>query len=375
MFGRNSLLDVELFRAGDRWMFRLLLRLLIVAAVFVLSSSPSSARFLGRATPKPHTLKPFETLRPYEGLRPYEIAPSMLEPRLLELPRMESLTLTLPKGVVGDLSIDLANRSKISRQSHVAEAKRLKELLTVYPDNPNLLLRKALHQLERGRVELAVADLKNMKAEPLVNGEAFLNEVAARLRRPGLSSSTRSDVMELSRFASLREGIGRVGKNPEEMHRIAAIVEDGRLRYEYRMNSAEKPQQVKPEEFSGIDSNASIYVQDSPSFLNLDWSIGTKKTLHAPISGGQVYRFIPEGLADFRPAKVYSADGKAFKQVKSRREKDSDRKWREDGHQSPHHTSIEAKKDACADQKLNLEQCQRAQNRPVYLVADGQVRF
>jgi len=169
----------------------------------------------------------------------------------------------------------------LSKGQYQEAARHLDELISVYGERPELLLRRGAAKLSN-KFPDASGSIREMLAAGRGNDPAlFFKEINERLRvsgaMPGGATVVREggDVALHCRIDSLA---GKVTVSPAELQQSGRVL---------------------------------VYVQDSPHLNNLDWSVSVHQTLNEAVSGnlGTVVRLPRGDIAKLRPTRIFMPDG------------------------------------------------------------------
>jgi hypothetical protein len=213
---------------------------------------------------------------------------------------------------------DLAIVDELVKQGNQARAlNRIDDLIDIYGPTPELSLNKAVLLLERRQIDLAGEAARGMTPVPMRNPKSFFDEINARLRQSNLSAVERQNLEAMSDIAAVHHRTASTARDLGQTPQILPYVEKGRIEIGYQVEAGKKGVQLSAHDLAGVDRNALIYVEDSPAFSNIDWSVPLQQAMARPISGARVLRYLDESLALYHPAKVFSADGsRSYRRVR-----------------------------------------------------------
>jgi hypothetical protein len=206
---------------------------------------------------------------------------------------------TMSRGIADDVA-----RNREIRASHgVTEALHDLDLrIAARGPVPELLLRRALLQIERGNVADAVETAGRPMGRALDDRSAFFDEINAVW--------TYGDA-DMRRFAQFVDASDRATRQP--MHAPGTFhpyVQDGHL--DFDLTLAKMDDGVVIDDSSKIDLNADsvVYHPDVASLNKVDWSAPVHDSLKQVIDGhlGKVIRLSDENIASYRPAHIWSPD-------------------------------------------------------------------
>jgi Tetratricopeptide repeat len=168
---------------------------------------------------------------------------------------------------------------------------QLNELIQIYGAKPELTIRQSIVLIKNGRVSQAMRTLNESLLEGQVNNRAaFFDEINLRLKDSGIAPPGTS---------------------------ISFTSEGKELAVHCQLNNLSAGTSVRPETID-LDS-AFFYIEDSPTFSNIDWNTNIQSTLRELISGdlGEVVRLPAGDLTKFRPTEIYASElGTKFSSVR-----------------------------------------------------------
>jgi hypothetical protein len=181
----------------------------------------------------------------------------------------------------------------------------LERLTAVHGPRPDLLARRGLAEIRRGRAEDAARTLQALGKEPLDDPARLYAEINRRLRQQDLAPGERDDLVRMARFVNHRD-VEVTGKTKGPGEAILAA-EGEHLRLDYRLEEPPPPEpQREPPAFDQANMPR-VYYEDDPGLAARDWSPGLQsRTLKTLIDGkhadllrmyqGEVAGLRPDGL-------------------------------------------------------------------------------
>jgi hypothetical protein len=174
-------------------------------------------------------------------------------------------------------------------------------LIAAHGRRSELLIRKGIAQLDRGRLDAAARSLSPAKSAK--NPEAFFDEITQRLNRENPSPGETENLhrlIDLSEWRSCQDrGLVPTGE-------VSAFRQGERVCLKFQTKKLPEVTPVNPAD--AARSGRPIYVQDSPALNNLDWNVSFERSLDQAVSGslGDVVMLHRADLGYFKPTEIYT---------------------------------------------------------------------
>jgi hypothetical protein len=187
----------------------------------------------------------------------------------------------------------LAYLDDLSRSNPRRAADQIREAMVLHGERPELLLREALVELESANPEVTAAAVNRIRVKSHQHFDTLLGEIDARIKIAG--SRIRSDLHTCAE--ALEWQVSGKLKPGDEVRVLAEI--DG-LTLEARL--AHAPEGAPVTNTANL-RKAPIYVEDTPSLNNLDWTKSPQAALDYVHSHdlGTVVRLPRAEIAHYRP--------------------------------------------------------------------------
>jgi hypothetical protein len=250
------------------------------------------------------------------------------------------------------------NHDLVADGQYVEALQQLDGLVEQFGPLPDLMLRRALVQLERDNLAGAVQAVHHLTLRPLHDPEGLLDEISDRLQLVG-DPRTRDG---LSRLDALARWTEKHAHDQTATGSMSGRVKNGRLELDYRR--AEMPI-GEPVGFDELESasghGAIVYRQDSPGLNNVDWNLSLNLSLRQLISGnlGKVVKLPAGDISEFQPAVVYSVS----------KDGATETRWLRESHFSDYHDPLPSENDCKKQTDCDHDSLGPAA-RPVYVIID-----
>ena len=206
------------------------------------------------------------------------------------------------------LNEKIAYIDDLNRRQSRRLADEIYEARAQYGEHPELLIREAIAEIERSNPEAAAAALNRASPASIGRFDPLLTEINARL--PKANAANRSDLLACAKaFEWKASGHLQPGDD------VFVVAGSKGLALEARLIGAPRGTALSK---SGDLRNAPIYVQDTPSLNNLDWSAAPKAAVDYVLSRdlGTVFKLPRSDLAHYRPRTIVSA-GRSYRNSSS----------------------------------------------------------
>jgi hypothetical protein len=209
---------------------------------------------------------------------------------------------------------DVLRNREIEASRGINEALReIDQRIATRGPAPELLVRRALLQIERGSVAEAVDTAAAPWARPLDDQAALLDEARALWARGG------EDARRYYEFAAASNRAAReAGHAPGT---FSAYMHDGHLDFDFILAKADKSIPIDHADQIDRAADSVVYHTEGASLNKVDWSAPAHDALAQVIDGhlGKVIRLSDESVATYRPAKIWTPDRKlSFKPARPR---------------------------------------------------------
>jgi hypothetical protein len=217
----------------------------------------------------------------------------------------------LARRTLGDKVVnDLAMVTELHKQGNIGRAlANVEDLIEVFGPIPEVSLKKASLLLEQGRLQQAAEATKGMTRVEMRNPQTFFDELSGRLKQVPLAPSERLGLETLGDIAALHQRAAAV-RDLGQAPKVMPYADKGRLQIGYQVEPGKRATQVPRENLGNVNRDVVVYVEDNPALSNLDWSVSLAEAMRRPVPGAKVLYYSDANLATFRPAKVFSGDGK-----------------------------------------------------------------
>jgi hypothetical protein len=161
------------------------------------------------------------------------------------------------------------NHNLVADGQYVEALQQLDELVEQFGQLPDLMLRRALVQLERDDLASAAQAVRHLTLRPLHDPDALLDEIGDRRRLVG-DPPTRDG---LSRLDALTRWTEKHAHDQTTTGSMSGRVKNGRLELDYRLTEMPIGEPVGFDELESASGHGAIvYRQDSPGLNNVDWN-------------------------------------------------------------------------------------------------------
>jgi hypothetical protein len=186
----------------------------------------------------------------------------------------------------------------LERRSAGKALDTLDDALMWYGERPELLLRKALAELDINNSSAAADTINKAGITSRSEAEEFLDEINARLQ------TAQAGEQNLLKCAELIDWRTSVVKSNKDKILLTSDDKTGVLHLEAHL--VDPPDGTLLESSSGYKGEP-LYYQDSPSLNNLDWNASTSAALDQTFSNqlGDVIQLSRADLAHFNPTIIY----------------------------------------------------------------------
>jgi hypothetical protein len=204
------------------------------------------------------------------------------------------------------IAVELRRNAEVrEREGADAALHDLDRLIDAYGNRPDLTLRRALVQIERGNPQAAATAVPS-RPMPLHDRAAFFDEVNERL----VMARARND--DLRRFAQFADWQDLTTRAPaRDLGAVRPLMDGDEFRFELELATAPVGEPVSLAEVDRLGRRAAIvYRQDGAGLDALDWNGSVEQALHGVVTGrlGKVIRLPREDIAHFRPAAIWSPE-------------------------------------------------------------------
>lgn len=211
------------------------------------------------------------------------------------------------------LQFDLRRNSAIREaQGPNAALHDLDYLITTYGERPDLMLRRGLHQIDKGNLEAAAESVQTAVPRTMSDRRSFFDEVNARLAHQ--RGDSRRDLYRYAQYADWGDRLATSGNKATPIGAVRPLVTNKHFDIEFHLATFAPGRPVSLSELEGLSTlKAVVYHQDDVALNRIDWSGSTEQSLKQVISGhlGTVVR-LPQGdIAHFRPSAVWLPDDSA----------------------------------------------------------------
>jgi hypothetical protein len=224
-----------------------------------------------------------------------------------------------PSGFAGRLKTEYENGlrhcDELLRGGNYQRALRiLGSFEDVFGSRPEIQFRQAIAEIQAGhRAHGARLANQAMKA-PAADLAKLYEEINIRLSKPAIDPITRENLARVGEAVAWRD-LTIAGKVPPGDVVLAPKGEHVGLEF----HAAQELPLGEPVPLERVlNSDAPIYIQDSPGLNNLDWSPSARETLPGLIQGklAKIVNLADMAIAEFQPSRVFAGKASASSAAK-----------------------------------------------------------
>ena len=174
----------------------------------------------------------------------------------------------------------------------------LNRVSAVFGETTEINVLRGLTYFARGETNNIAQSMKSTSAP---NGRWLFDEFSQRISRNATQQSNANSLRNMRSFYEWN-GLRKQGALPPGD--LQPRTGGSQVLLDFHAKELSKGQRVALDE---IDTAAPLYLQDHPSFRNLDWSVSSATTLKQAVDGGQamIVKLPRADIAHFRPSAVY----------------------------------------------------------------------